>query len=591
MTRLSLALFAAVLCASAPQACSGQSVTDLARGVSAGLGLQGRVMWVDGTANLFRTDPASPGGYRNYTTTEAGVAHVVAECKAAHVNTLVVDVKPLAGEVLYNSRIAPRMTQWLGRPVPDFDVLAAFVKLGHAAGMAVDASVNILSEGHKYFSVGPAYSHPEWQSMVYTVDRGLIAANGSRLKLRVPNEPTNPARPVVVSDTTTILGEEGPNAMVGLETPERQQTDVTAQSAMQPGAQLNVVMDAQNRVDGVVDSALLGDDPLVAPDGGHIVPVTRPGDVAWVSRNVHPGDPMRFDVETAIVPISQAPSEKVADFVNPLIPAVRSYELGMVREIAQNYAVDGIVVDRLRYSNLYNDFSPVTRAAFEAWLGRPVSQWPEDVYSFSSVPGNPIVRGPLFKQWLQFRAHVIQGFVADLAQTVHTARPGASLGTYVGSWYPDYYQVGVNWGSPRTALRYPWFTAAYPETGYAEYFNWVSTGCYYPVATPSEAQRLGRSQGATVEAAARLSSNAVADGAWVYAGIFAKDYKGHPGEFVRALNAAATQSEGWMVFDLSYIDRYHWWPLLDAASGADVSPPDRTSGLLSKVRSIRDGAG
>src|SRR6188474_1600328 len=48
-------------------------------------GLEGRVLWMDGTANLQRLS------------TPAGVAAILDHCVKAHVNTVVVDVKPLSG--------------------------------------------------------------------------------------------------------------------------------------------------------------------------------------------------------------------------------------------------------------------------------------------------------------------------------------------------------------------------------------------------------------------------------------------------------------------------------------------------------------
>ena len=124
---------------------------DVARDLSAGVGAQGRLMWIDGTANIVRT--LKQGDKKivvDYSTTRAGVQEIVRKCKAAHVNTLVVDVKPLAGLVLYNSKLAPHMRAWQGHPVPDFDVLAAFVEEGHKAGLQVDASINVLKIGRAH---------------------------------------------------------------------------------------------------------------------------------------------------------------------------------------------------------------------------------------------------------------------------------------------------------------------------------------------------------------------------------------------------------------------------------------------------------
>src|SRR5687767_12547632 len=61
-------------------------------------GLQGRVLWMDAHANLARLS------------TRAGVAQAFARCRQANINTVIVDVKPVSGHVLYASRVAPRLT-------------------------------------------------------------------------------------------------------------------------------------------------------------------------------------------------------------------------------------------------------------------------------------------------------------------------------------------------------------------------------------------------------------------------------------------------------------------------------------------------
>ncbi len=572
-----------------------QSSPQIARSVSAGLGAQGRIMWVDGTANLARTVIRDGRTVTfDYSTTREGVEDVVRRCKAAHINTLVIDVKPLSGQTLYASKIAPRMREWRGRKLPDFDVLAAFIEVGHKAGLQIDASINVLSEGHKYFSVGPAYEHPEWQSIVYTVDRGLTAPlTGGRMSVRVPGEPSDPAAPTLLADESSILGSDPTSGMVGLESVDSK-GGVVSGSAI-AGKQLNIVLDGDNRCVGLVDSALLGDDPLIAPEGGHLIPATRDSDRAWCAANAQPGAVLGFDIRTSRTPIAVAPSEKIACFVNPLHPEARKHELDIVRELATEYDIDGLVLDRCRYSNLYNDFSDRTRDAFAQWLrtrraSRGIRQWPQDVFEFPKVPNGKTKTGPLYKQWLEFRAGVIREFVADVAKTARSAKPGIILGTYVGSWYPAYYEVGVNWGSAATRLRYPWFTPDYPSTGYAEFFDWISTGCYYPIATKEDARANGLSEKGTVEYASQLSDLAVADGAFVYGGIYAADYIKHPETFIKGLEAAGRQSQGWMIFDLSYINDYDWWQYLEAAYKTDVVPPERLRGLLSEIRTARDEA-
>ena len=112
---------------------------------------------------------------------------------------------------------------------------------------------------------------------------------------------------------------------------------------------------------------------------------------------------------------------------------------------------------------------------------------------------------------------------------------------------------------------------------------------YIPTPTREDAIKDGVSDRATVEAAAQLSDLVVASGAFVYAGIYAQDYIKRPEAFVRGLEAAARQSQGWMAFDLSQINDYDWWPYLEKAFTKDVIPPHTIPELMSAVRSARDG--
>ena len=574
-----------------------QRPPEVAGSVSAALGMQGRLMWIDGTANLVRKVKNNGATVVvDYSTTREGVAEIVRRCKAAHINTLVVDVKPLSGQVLYNSKIAPRMREWRGRRVPEFDVLAAFIEEGHKAGLQVDAAINTLSEGHKYFKVGPAYEKTDWQSLVYTVERALVAPNGARLPVHVSGEPDDSARPAVLTDESAIMGSE-PSAMTGLETIENGKSGPNRPDTPL-GKQLHVTLDTNHRVTGLVDGALLGDDPLIAPTGGHVITAIRDADRAWINQNLKAGAQARFDLRAGRTPIAQAPSEKIACFVNVLHPAARKYALDIVREIVTNYDIDGFVLDRCRYASFFNDFSDRTRDAFFEWMetksknrfSRSGVRWPEDVFAFAETPGDPILTGPLYKPWLEFRAQVMRDFVAELARIVRSLKPQIALGTYVGSWYPKYYEVGVNWGSDKTSLRYSWFTPDYPRTGYIEFFDWIATGCYYAVPTRYEARRQGLSERATVEYASELSSLAVASGAFVYPGIMVTDYAGKPEAMVRALETAAKQAQGWMIFDLTYIEEYGWWPHLERMTTKEMPPPHAFSELLPAVRAALDSA-
>jgi len=526
---------------------------DFARALSANLGLQGRVMWVDATANLERLK------------TRAGVADIVARCKKASITTIVVDVKPISGQVLYNSKIAAHLTSWKGKEYPVFDTLAAFVEEGHRAGLEIAASCNVFTEGHKYFNVGLAYSKRDWQSITYIVERAFYAHDGARLPVRATEDSDDPSRTLVYKE------------------------DFVLEPAQAPGDKIAVALDEENNVAGIIDAALLENEPLSAPEDGRLIVFGGPT-IDWATRHLRAGDRTRFGAVGRRVPVTEAASEKVAAFINPLHPEARRYELSLLQEIAQNYDVDAIVFDRMRYANLYNDYSDLSRAAFEKWLGRPVSRWPDDVIQFDPVPGEPLRRGPLFKPWLEFRARVIREFVREATDALRAVKPNLQFGTYVGSWFTEYYGVGVNWGSEKFPVTTAWASPDYNQAGYAEFLDWVSTGCYYSIPTRLEARAQRREEGGTVEAAAELSLIAVANSAPVYAGLYALNYQGQPETFARAIAVAAQKSQGVMLFDISYIYDYDWWNLLEQAFSQPAAPPHRYPDLAAQLRAVQDAA-
>lgn len=116
-------------------------------------------MWIDAEANFARF--SSPDSIDFY----------VDKLSKMGFTDLAVDVRPITGEVLFDTPAAPRMREWQGFERPDFDYLGRFVEQGHARGMRVHATLNCFVAGHNYFDRGLIYSdHPEWASTVYTPD-------------------------------------------------------------------------------------------------------------------------------------------------------------------------------------------------------------------------------------------------------------------------------------------------------------------------------------------------------------------------------------------------------------------------------------
>jgi uncharacterized lipoprotein YddW (UPF0748 family) len=549
-----IALLGALAGMSGPAAGEPQSSAGLAQWVAGTGGFQGRVLWIDGPANLSRLS------------SQQGVAEVFARCRRANINTVVVDVKPLSGHALYASRLAPHLVAWGGKPYPaDFDLLAAAIAEGRRQGIRVHACVNVFCEGHKIQHCGPIYEKPEQQSTVYECRRTVIAPDGVRSQL--------------------ALGDNMPPAPDELRVYTRQRPE-----GIPFGEQDAAVVYVGGTVTQVVDGSLPEREPLRVPGGGCVL-VGKGSSAAWLLEHVRPQEGLGWESRPELVPITQSPSEEYGMFVIPTHPAAREYALRVVDEIASSYPVDGIIFDRMRYASIRSDFSPLSREQFEAWLGRRVERFPEDIYEWDAVPYGGIRRGPLFNAWVEWRARNIRDWLAEAAAIVRARRSEAKVGVYVGSWYPVYYDVGVNWAADDFAAGYDWMSSGFPETGFARLLDYVCTGCYYRVPTREHARRFGLPEESSVQAAAELSNRVVNDAAFVYAGIYLLDYQGNPDLFRRAIAAALRHSQGVMLFDLVYLDLYGWWSILEETFPESRTAPHDWPGLLDSVRRAHAGAG
>jgi len=181
----------------------------------------------------------------------------------------------------------------------------------------------------------------------------------------------------------------------------------------------------------------------------------------------------------------------VLDFVNPANKAVQDFELLRVAEVLKNYPVDGIVMDRCRYDNLYADFSHVTRNAFADYLqseGKHLNNFPNDAF-YIDENGN-MIKGKYFVEWITFRSKIIKSFTDRLRALINQYKRAKNsklkLASYVGSWYEIYYQNGVNWASSsftyNDKLDFPEseiYTDHYYKTSYLDDLDFLMIGTYY----------------------------------------------------------------------------------------------------------------
>lgn len=140
-------------------------------------------MWFDCEANYARlSDPDSIHFY-------------LRKVKDIGFDNVVVDVKSIMGEVLYDSEIAPYMGEWKGvERERDYDMLGLFIKHGHRMGLKVFASMNVFAGGHNFYDRGIIYGDKaNWQSMCY-IDGEVVPISSIKSNY---NGMLNPVKPSV----------------------------------------------------------------------------------------------------------------------------------------------------------------------------------------------------------------------------------------------------------------------------------------------------------------------------------------------------------------------------------------------------------
>ncbi|MEN6618201.1 MAG: alpha amylase family protein [Rikenellaceae bacterium] len=174
-------------------------------------------------------------------------------------------------------------------------------------------------------------------------------------------------------------------------------------------------------------------------------------------------------------------SDKSAKFFNPVRTEVQDYLCDILEDLASYKDLDGIFLDRGRFDGFESDFSTYTKQKFEAYIGTTVTSFPNDIIPPGTKVGQlPSPLPKYFKQWLEFRAKTIHDFIVKARTRVKNVNPDVKFGVYVGGWYSSYYDVGVNWASPRynTASVYSWASANYKDFGYADHCDQMLIGAY-----------------------------------------------------------------------------------------------------------------
>lgn len=249
-------------------------------------------------------------------------------------------------------------------------------------------------------------------------------------------------------------------------------------------------------------------------------------------------------------------------FVNPVMESVRNYEASIVKELIDNYDIDGVVLDRVRFVGLGSDFSPYTKGEFENFINSKVESWPEDIYKLRMNKEELDVEfGPLFGKWVTFRAAYIKKFIEQIRSIVDVSGKNVEFIDYTGSWYPIYYLVGANWAKKGyLPEEYPWVDESFGDTGYGELIDKLLSGFYYEDITIEEALKNNKPHyWYSVEGSGELVDRVVGDAVPYVGSLYLKQYAGNSERFRKAVEMCFEKSEGCMLFDLCYVDDYDWW--------------------------------
>ncbi len=194
-----------------------------------------------------------------------------------------------------------------------------------------------------------------------------------------------------------------------------------------------------------------------------------PSKKEWANYRYNGGDPKNV--------MDLGDTEK---FFNPGNPEVQEYLCGLLADLAK-YNIDGIVLDRGRYNDLYSDFSPLSRQQFEEYIGVKLSKFPGDILpqgSTNTTLGSKY--GQYTTKWLEFRAKTIHDFMAKAREAVKAVNPDIKFGVYVGGWYRSYYNTGVNWASKTfdASKTNQWASSRFKNYGYADLMDHMLIGAY-----------------------------------------------------------------------------------------------------------------
>ncbi|MDE7458614.1 MAG: family 10 glycosylhydrolase [Muribaculaceae bacterium] len=254
-------------------------------------------------------------------------------------------------------------------------------------------------------------------------------------------------------------------------------------------------------------------------------------------------------------------TRKAAVFLNPALPEVQEYALDLIMELVNNYDIDGFSLDYCRYPDADSEFSDFSRADFEKYIGEPVANWPDDIFTYDEE-GNRI-DGPLAKQWWAYRAKVISDFIRQASDSIHAAKPDVDVEYWAATWIHALNSSGQNWASPKSSwpMAYAYGTPEYQATGFAPFIDVFAAGAYL--------ERVhGADDNESIEYAFNRADTLLHGDCRLVGSLYAVNHDNNPDNPNNMYNAAlmALQKTGNLrMLDISHLEKYDLWSSIRSA--------------------------
>lgn len=258
--------------------------------------------------------------------------------------------------------------------------------------------------------------------------------------------------------------------------------------------------------------------------------------------------------------IRRSTSNKVAAFLSPVHEDVRQYLLDMIKEITTNYDIDGYALDYCRFCDYQSDFSDAARAEFEKYIGKPVSNWPQDVFKYDGT--GAVIPGTCFQQWNAFKAKIIHDFVESAKNTIKSVKPEVEVHYWAASWWQAIYGNGQNWASAKKVQEQSkwtwggtWWSQNYAQQGFADHVDVFQLGSYLT-------KVYGKEDAESIEYAINRAKELIGDDCKMYGTISCdnKDFN-----LASGIDICLKETDGIMIFDLVYVIKYNWWDTIKQA--------------------------